>query len=545
MRKISVLSALALGAALLAPSMAQASSHREAPFVTKNPKTDGTDFYMFDSYDPAQITGGAGQYVTIIANYQPFQDPWGGPNYFTMDPDALYEIMIDNNGDGVEDITFQFSFKNALASSGAGLGLPIGPKSANVAVPLTVIGPFSTSSPTNASQNVLESYTVGVVTGPRRGSAAKAVSLHGSASSTTFAKPYDNIGPKSFGCTNGLECGNYNTYANQFIYSVDIPGCTKPGNLFVGQRKESFAVNIGTIFDLINAPASVVTGGASNATRDQLNTDYASGDIGPLNYKNVTSLALEVPISCLLETKGVDGGAPSTVIGGWTTASVPQARLINPTGTYDLPSKEGGAWAQVSRLGMPLVNEVVIGLPDKDLFNSSEPKDDLKNFATYVEYPTLPALIAAIYGLPATDVAPTPRLDLVEAFAQGVPGVNQFPGMSPTAGFEYLRLNTALPPTTVAAGQINLGAAGCFVNGVLTTTGNANCDVAGFPNGRRPGDDVVDIELRAAIGYLIAGFAFGQTPLTDAVLQDASQFQGTFPYLQAANDYAATTAVGP
>src|ERR1700722_3828725 len=125
MRKISVLSALALGAALLAPSMAQASSHREAPFVTKNPKTDGTDFYMFDSYDPAQIgTAGVGKYVTLIANYQPFQDPWGGPNYFTMDPDALYEIMIDNDGDGIEDITFQFAFQNAL-QGGTGITLPI------------------------------------------------------------------------------------------------------------------------------------------------------------------------------------------------------------------------------------------------------------------------------------------------------------------------------------------------------------------------------------------------------------------------------------
>jgi hypothetical protein len=538
MRKTTVLSALALGAVLLAPTFAQASSHREAPFVTKNPKTDGTDFYMFDSYDPAQIgTGGVGQYVTIIANYQPFQDPWGGPNYFTMDPDGLYEIMIDNNGDGVEDFTFQFQFQQALQGT-TGLSLNVGGKT--VAVPLVNIGPFTTTSPTNADQNVLETYTVNMVTGPRRtGTVAAVTSASGG---TSFAKPFDNVGPSSFGCaavgTGAPECGNYATYAKQFIYQgIKIPGCSTAGNLFVGQRQESFAVNIGPVFDLINAPLSTITG-----SRSAGNPGFAT-NIGPLNYKNVTTLALEIPISCLLETKGVDGGAPSTVIGGWTTASVPQARLINPTGTYALPAAEGGAWAQVSRLAMPLVNEVVIGLPDKDKFNSSEPVNDLTNFATYIEYPTLPALISAIFG--ATNApAPTafPRLDLVTVFATGVTGVN-------ANGFtgEYTRLNTAVHPT-VAANQVNLGAAGCFPNQDFTPVLTAaNCDAAGFPNGRRPGDDVVDIALRVVEGYFLptAMAPLSQVPLTDAILQDPSQFGTTFPYLNAPNDYAATAAVGP
>jgi hypothetical protein len=538
MRKTTVLSALALGAVLLAPTFAQASSHREAPFVTKNPKTDGTDFYMFDSYDPAQIgTGGAGQYVTFIANYQPFQDPWGGPNYFTMDPDALYEIMIDNNGDGIEDLTFQFQFQQALAGT-TGLTLPVGGKT--VAVPLVNIGPFSTTSPTNAAQNVLETYTVNLVTGPRRtGTSASVTSASGGKS---FAKPFDNVGPSSFGCaalgTGAPECANYATYANQFIYKgIQIPGCSTPGNLFVGQRQESFAVNIGPVFDLVNASIATITGNRSAG-----NPVFAT-NIGPLNYKNVTTLAIEVPISCLLETKGVDGGAPSTIIGGWTTASVPQARLINPTGSYALPAAEGGAWAQVSRLGMPLVNEVVIGLPDKDLFNSSEPKDDLTNFATYIEYPTLPLLIQTIFG--ATNApAPTayPRLDLVTAFATGVTGVN-----ANGSTCEYTRLNTAINPS-VAANQNNLGAALCFPNQdftpVLTHPG---CDPAGFPNGRRPGDDILDITLRVAMGYFLPTAMAGasQAPLTDAILQDVSQFGTTFPYLNTPNDYAVTTNEGP
>lgn len=497
--------ALSMGALIALPTAAKASSHREAPFVTKNPKVDGTDFYMFNSYE-ASRTG----FVTVIADYLPLQDAYGGPNYFELDPDALYEIEIDNTGDGVEDLTFQFQFQHALANSGNGLSLSVGyadgGSAQTVAVPFINLGDISSA----ANLNVQESYTVNVVTGPRRSGASAAVK-NATTSATTFAKPTDNVGPKSFP-------GGYANYAIPFVYPITIPGCATPGRMFVGQRAEPFAVNLGPIFDLIDLTPTQVTGA------DPKGPAFAAN---PLAAKNITSIELELPASCITQS------ATQTVIGGWTTASMRQARVLNPTATYTVPSVEGGAWTQVSRLGAPLVNEVVIGLPDKDRWNSSEPKDDAQ-FAKYVTNPTLPAVINLLFG----PIAPQlfPRADLVEAFLTGVPGVNAFP--TPDAGpapatVEELRLNTAIPPTAEAK-QNYLGAAGCFAAGKLDT-GLASCDPAGFPNGRRPGDDVVDIALDVMEGALIGNATIapaGAIPFTDGVQQQASEFDVTFPYLK-------------
>jgi hypothetical protein len=469
-----------------------ASSHREAPFVTKNPKVDATDFYMFNSYEDSRQG-----YVTLIANYQPLQDAYGGPNYFSLDPAALYEIHIDNNGDAVEDITFQFQFQNAL-SGGTGLTVPVGGKT--IAVPLYNIGPVTAADQT--ALNVNETYTLKVVLGNRRTGVVKDVT-NATGGSTVFVKPADYAGTKSF--------PDYATYAAAYIYTVNIPDCATPGRVFVGQRAESFAVNLGVIFDLVHAPPAVVIGGNTLAGRMAGSSTLAG--------KNITSIALEVPTACLVSTG-------KTILGGWTTASLRQGRAINPQATYGLPAKEGGAWAQVSRLGNPLVNEVVIGLKDKDHFNSSEPKDDAQ-FADYVTNPALPKLLEVLFGS-AGVMAPTkfPRTDLVAAFLTGVDMVNKDGSTA-----EVLRLNTAI--AAHSTNQNNLGAAQCFVLGVLTTTGNVNCDAAGFPNGRRPGDDVTDIALRAMMGFLLtpADAPSGQLGFTDAVLQDASQFGVTFPYL--------------
>jgi hypothetical protein len=288
----------------------------------------------------------------------------------------------------------------------------------------------------------------------------------------------------------------------------------------VGQRAEGFAVNLGTIFDLVNADPAVITDPTKRGAVPN-----------PLAKKNITTIALELPAACLT------ADATHPVIGAWTSASVRQARVMNPTEKYTQPSKEGGAWTQISRLGNPLVNEVVIGLPDKDKFNSTEPKDDLANFAKYVTNPTLPKLINILFGL----AEPTAyRADLVQAFVTGVPNVNQLtPGSTPA---EYLRLNTAIA-ATVPLNQNNLGAAGCFVgdppmlNLAGAGTSATGCDPAGFPNGRRPGDDVVDIALRVMMGYLLPSTAAPSraVPLHDAVLQDQAQFDTSFPYLKTPN----------
>ena len=445
-----------LAAVLLACAAgAGASSHREAPFITTSPKVDGTDFYMFRSYET-----GRSDFVTVIANYQPLQDAYGGPNYFSMDPNALYEIHIDNNGDAKEDITFQFRFKNTLAASGAGVALPVGGK--NVAIPLMQKGPVANVR--DANLNLAETYGVTIVRGDRRSGTAQNVT-NASNGEATFDKPVDNIGNKTI--------PDYAGYAAKHIHTVNIPGCSIPAKVFVGQRQESFAVNLGTIFDLVNAPVAVITNPA--------NIGAVANTIGD---KNVTSMAVEVHRSCL-----VAGTDP--VIGGWTSASLRQARLLNPTppSGHQTSEKPGGAWVQVSRLGMPLVNEVVIGLKDKDKFNSSVPSGD-GQFIDYVTNPTLPALLEIALALP--NAAPTnfPRNDLVTTFLTGITGVNK-----PVNGVasEMLRLNTSIAPVPFAQ-QNRLGIVGNILAG--------GSDSAGYPNGRRPKDDVVDISLVAVMGGL-------------------------------------------
>lgn len=451
------------------PLIAIGSSHREAPFITGLPKVDGTDFYMFNSYE----TGRDG-FVTLIANYVPLQDAYGGPNYFELDDSALYEIHIDNDANAEEDITFQFRFSNEVQ------GIPLMIDGETVPVPLKQAGGIGPTAADTGALNVIESYTVDIVRGDRRTGTRESVSLAADGS-TTFVKPVDNIGNKTI--------PDYASYANEHIYDVSIPGCGD-GRVFVGQRREGFVVNLGETFDLINT--------------DPLGDP--AGEANTLDDKNVTTMAVEVPATCIV-------GADSPIVGAWTTASVRQARVINPEPGMRGAAINGGAYTQVSRLGAPLVNEVVIGLPDKDRFNHSEPALD-SQFALYVTNPTLPALIEILY--PAA-VAPTtfPRTDLVAGFLTGVDGLNQPPNV---VGSEMLRLNTSIAAAP-AGSQDPLG----VIAG----------DNAGFPNGRRPGDDVVDIALRVVMGVLlpVAEAPAGQLPFTDGAYVDDSFFDTAFPYL--------------
>jgi hypothetical protein len=489
MRRRASIGALILGnlLAIGVTPTAMASSHREAPFITRLPKVDATDFYMFRSYQ-----AGRSGYTTLIANYIPLQDAYGGPNFFSMDPDALYEIHVDNNGDAKEDLTFQFRFKNTNKDA----KFTVGGK--QVSIPLVINGgPIDSVNP--AGINVRETYTVTVVRGDRRGGVRQAVS-NADGGATTFDKPIDNIGNKSI--------PDYNAYASKHIYNINIPGCATPARMFVGQRKDPFVVNLGETFDLINikAPAVEFDPNAEKAARDDLAD------------KNITSIEMEVPTACLLNLAAGD-----PVIGGWTTASLRQGRLLNPTpGATVGASLEGGAWVQVSRLGMPLVNELVIGLKDKDRFNHSKPAAD-GQFADYVTNPTLPALVEVLFGS-AGAKAPVnfPRNDLVAAFLTGIKGVNQ---PSKVVAAEMLRLNTSILPTATGA-QLRLGVIGG--------------DNAGFPNGRRPGDDVVDIALRVVMGKLCTlsiGCAPTDAPagtirFTDGAYLDETSFNGSFPYLK-------------
>jgi hypothetical protein len=254
------------------------SSHREAPFITENPKVDGTDFYMFRSYE-----SGRGGYVTLVADYLPLQDPYGGPNYFSLDPDALYEISVDNDGDAREDITFQFRFNNQLRD----IGLDIGPAADrhHVSVPLVNVGPISAGNTQNL--NLIETYQVRVVFGDRRTGESLPVA-NAIGGSRTFEKPVDDIGAKSI--------PDYASYAAAHLYDIQLPGGFQ-GRMFVGQRKDPFVVNLGETFDLVNLNPLGPT----------------NGKVDTLADKNVTALVLEVPIEFLT--------AGSPTIGGWQPSS--------------------------------------------------------------------------------------------------------------------------------------------------------------------------------------------------------------------------------
>lgn len=502
---------VALGAA---PTLA--SSHREAAAITKSPKVDGTDFYMFRSYEP-----GREAFVTLIANYQPLQGPGYGPNYFTLDPDAIYEIHIDNNGDAAEDITFQWKFTNTLRNGGNGATISVGGKTLPIA--LRAIGQVTGGDDPDLGEQ--ESYTINVIRGDRRTGTIQPITTPGG-TNVTILKPLDNVGNKTI--------PNYAAYANGFIQAVNIPGCATAGRAFVGQRAEAFAVNLGESFDLVNyvpiegdsAPgAGDGRGFPGGITQNRANDDL----VGSLN---VTSIALEVPVSCLT-------GTGNGVIGGWTTASLPQATLRDPTPTFTNPTVNGGAYVQVSRLSHPLVNELVIGLPQKDLFNAAEPTGDAA-LADYVTNPTFPAILNALFrgpvnatlGTNIADLAPNnfPRNDLVATFLTGIPTLNQ---QQTVRGAEIMRLNTAIAPTPRAT---------------QSTFGVVGDDLAGYPNGRRPGDDTVDITLRVAMGRLCypvpingvqtalglcqpANAPVGNVNFTDGAPIRATELQNAFPYL--------------
>jgi hypothetical protein len=441
---------------------------------------------MFRSYET-----GRADYVTLLANYLPIQAAYGGPNFFTLDPDARYRILIDNTGDGVEDVTFQFRVTQRLSD----IKLAVGGQ--QVSVPLTNVGPISeTPQSRSGNLNAAESFTMAVIRGPLDHPSSTVFAAPPGGGAARFGKPVDNIGQASI--------PDYPTYSSGFVQAFSMPGCSgAQGRVFVGQRAEGFAVNLGEVFDLVNIANPL-------GPRD--------AEPNALADANITTFAVEVPSRCLT------AAADRPVIGGWTTSALPRIRTLKNSPSFANPTTEVGDFVQVSRLGMPLVNEIVIGLKDKNLFNAATPKGDAA-LATYVTNPTLPEILEILFGAAGVR-APNnfPRTDLVAAFATGVQGLNF---LSDGAPHEMQRLNTSIA-ATASASQNNLGVLGG--------------DNAGFPNGRRPGDDVVDIELRVAMGVLCHAFPgvfcspadapSGNLPFTDGTLQDASQFDAAFPYLK-------------
>lgn len=439
-----------------------ASSHREAPLIIEDPTMDNTDVYMFRSPDAPDT-------VTIIANFIPLEEPSNGPNFYRFSPSGLYEIHIDNNGDAREDITYQFRFRN------------------DVRDPNTFLyntGPVTTLD--DADLNVRQFYTVTRVNGARRTGTSNRIG-------NEFQVAPVNIGPKS--------TPDYPGLANQAVFNLPSNG----GKVFAGQRDDSFFVDIGAIVDLLTLrPVQQLHKVGPMAA--------SAPGVDGLKGFNVHTIAIQVPISQLVAGGGTPAAptAANAVIGVWSTTSRSRVTLLNQTARRQTI----GGTSQVSRLGHPLVNEVVMSLAFKDIFNASEPAGDAplftnnETFRNRILDPELAKLMTLLYGI---SVPPAPRNDLVQVYLTGLPGANQPPNVIPA---EMLRLNVAVP---VTAQPNRLGA----IAG----------DLGGFPNGRRLSDDVVDISLRVVAGVLVTGFnKEPNNQLTDGVDANDRPFLSTFPY---------------
>jgi uncharacterized protein DUF4331 len=451
------------------------SSHREAPEISKDPVADSTDLYAFVSPDAPDT-------VTLIANYVPLQSPAGGPNFYEFGNAVMYEIHVDNNGDGRADVTYRFEFTTEITNKNTFLY--------NTA-PITSLS--------STSWNRKQFYSV------------TRIDVHGH--ETVLAKklacPPCNVGP--------LSTPNYASLAQAAVHS--LPGGRR---VFAGQRAEGFYVDLGSIFDLGNLRPLQ----EANAFAGGIFTMKALG-VNATDHVNVHSIALQVPISDVRQTGKHNPPAsdPRAVIGVWTTASRRQVEVMHASPAANTFT---GPWMQVSRLGNPLFNEVLVPMSRKDEWNQSAPADD-KNYASVVAHPELANLLPILYpgafpNLAKLNAAKTPRADLLAILLTGLPAgvAGTFQNSMSSHEADMLRLNTSIPP-----------------NSTPNILGLIDGDTAGFPNGRRVFDDVVTIELRAIAGVVynlvdksyvpdtvIGSVTDGLTPANVA-----APYLSVFPYL--------------
>jgi len=452
------LSALAVGG--LSPTGALASSHREAPLIAEDPLADPTDVYAFRSPDKPDT-------VTLVANFVPFQQPAGGPNFYRFGDDVLYQIHVDNVGDGRPHVTFNYRFTTKTNNPNTFLYDNVPP-----------VGPITCSGHTYQNWNRPQTYTLSV---ERNG--------YTSTIAQNLVTPPSQVGPKV--------TPNYDRLAGCATYN-SLPGGISS---FAGQRDDPFYADLGRIFDLIDVGSTP-------------HVDYLAG-------LNVNSIVLRVPIKMLQGPNAND-----SVIGVWATTSRQQLTLRGDDGQ----KRNFGAWTQVGRLGNPLVNEVVIPLGKKDRFNASQPKDD-GQFLSFVKRPELSTYLNALFD---KDVpVNVDRTDLVTTFLTGIKAIGNQPA-NVTAS-EQLRLNMATPVTHTNPNDVNrLGALGEFLSGKAPE---------GYPNGRRLGDDAVDISVLAVAGVLCqpstaATLGFQQCRNTnvnlglgDGVDRNDKKFLTAFPYV--------------
>ncbi len=464
------------------------SSHREAPAISQDPVADNADVYAFVSPDDPTM-------VTILSNFVPLQGPAGGPNFFEFGDDVLYSVFIDNDGDALPDITYQFQFKTTYQ---------------NEDTFLYNTGPIT--SLTDPNWNKRQLYDVSVIHehGHRNGKKqhheqdGKGKKLN----HDPLACPPCNIGPRS--------TPNYDALGAAAVHHLP-----SGETVFAGQRNDGFFVDLGSVFDLA-------------ALRPFQNLHLiptgAAPGVDPLKDLNIHTIAIKVPISMLTR----DGSTPSdpmsakAVLGIWSGASRRKVQVRDDNGKAP---KGSGPWVQVSRLGNPLFNEVIVHIGDKDRWNAVDPIDDAGEFESYVNQPELARLLPVLYPGVFPNLAgyTKDRADLHAILLTGipagvVPGFQNFTGPRPA---DMLRLNVAIPPTPAAS-----------ANPIGLVAG----DPAGFPNGRRVFDDIVAIELKAVAGATIPLVDPSYTPdgaaalLRDGTAPGAGRYQDTFPYLGTPHD---------
>ena len=454
------------------------SSHREAPAISQDPVADNADTYAFVSPDDPST-------VTIITNYVPLEGPPGGPNFFEFGDDVLYSIYIDNDGDAKAEIEYQFRFRTTLQ---------------NEDTFLYNTGPIG--SLTDPNWNKRQLYSVSVVRSKGRDSddgheGARILA-------TNLACPPCNIGPRS--------TPNYDSLAAAAVHQL-----SSGETVFAGQRNDGFFVDLGAIFDL---------GDIRPIQNLHLIPSPAAPSVDPLKTMNIHAIAIRVPIAKLTRDGSVpsDPAAAKSVLGIWGGAS---RRKVQIRDGYE--TRTSGPWVQVSRLGNPLFNEVIVPVGEKDRWNALDPIND-NEFEKYVNQPELAKLLPVLYpgAFPNLAAYGKDRADLHAILLTGipggiVPGFQNFTGPKPA---DMLRLNVAIPPTTSKPNALGV------VGG----------DLAGYPNGRRVFDDVVSIELKAVAGatiplvdpsYTVDG-AVGA--VSSYLTPGSDRYQASFPYLGTPHD---------
>ena len=452
---ISAVATLGLLASLTALSPTRASSHREAPLISEDPVADNTDTYVWRSPDRPDT-------VTLVGNWIPLEEPAGGPNFNKFGDDVKYTLNVDNDGDAVDDIVYEFRFRTSVQNSNTFL---------------YNTGPITSLD--DPDFNIRQSYSVAKVENGVRTMVASGL-----------ATPPVNIGPRS--------TPNYEALA-----AAAVANLNGGGKVFAGQRDDPFFVDLGSAFDLLGLRP------LNQAHLIKRPTEKGVDGVGGFNTH---SIVLQVPITELTrDHKPLSGPTdPDAVIGVYAASERRQVRVLSSKGNQ--PS-QFGKWVRVSRLGMPLVNEVVIPLGKKDRFNASDPADDAQ-FGKFVLDPEPARLIPVLY--PGVKVPAAPRNDIATIFLTGIPGLNQ---PAKVTASEMIRLNMGIAPTPFAQ-QNPLG----LLAGQMD----------GFPNGRRLVDDTPDIELRALAGGTPFTPDFNKAPnniLTDGVQKNDKPFLSSFPYL--------------